>query len=60
MRRLLVLTALAVALASAQPRHGMDEMPGSEKAMEMIRTLRIMRMREGLNLSDEQVAALLS
>lgn len=33
--------------------------PTSERALEMIRTMRIMRMREGLNLSDEQVAALL-
>ena len=59
MRRLLVLTALAVAVASAQPRNGMGEMPGSERAMEMIRAVRIMRMRERLNLSDAQVAALL-
>ncbi len=59
MRRLLVLTALAVAVASAQPRHGAGEMPGSEKAMEMIRAMRIVRMRERLNLSEEQVAALL-
>lgn len=59
MRRLLVFAALAVALASAQPRHGMDEMPGSEKAMEMIRTMRMMRMRERLSLSEDQVAALL-
>jgi len=50
---------LAVAVASAQPRHGAGEMPGSERAMEMIRAMRIMRMRERLNLSDEQVAALL-
>jgi len=59
-RRLLVLTALAVAAASAQPRHGAGEMPGSERAMEMIRAMRIVRMRERLNLSEDQVAALLS
>ena len=33
--------------------------PTSERALEMIRAVRIMRMREGLNLSDEQIAALL-
>jgi len=59
-RRLLVLTALAVAVAAAQPRHGAGEMPGSERAMEMIRAMRIVRMRERLNLSEDQVAALLS
>ena len=59
MRRILALMVLAVAVASAQPRHGAGEMPGSERAMEMIRAMRIMRMRERLNLSDEQVAALL-
>jgi len=59
MRRLLVFAVLTVAVASAQPRNGMGEMPGSERAMEMIRAMRIMRMRERLNLSDEQVAALL-
>ncbi len=58
-RRLLVFAVLAVAVASAQPRNGAGEMPGSERAMEMIRAMRIMRMRERLNLSDEQVAALL-
>ncbi|MCK4231815.1 hypothetical protein KAX21_02590 [candidate division WOR-3 bacterium] len=58
-RRILALMVLAVAVASAQPRHGAGEMPGSERAMEMIRAMRIMRMRERLNLSDEQVAALL-
>ena len=33
--------------------------PTSERALEMIRTMRIVRMRERLNLSEEQVAALL-
>jgi hypothetical protein len=33
--------------------------PASERAMEMIRAVRIMRMQERLNLSEEQVAALL-
>ncbi len=42
---------------SAQPGPGMPM--GSERAMEMIRTMRIVRMRERLGLSDQQVAAIL-
>jgi Spy/CpxP family protein refolding chaperone len=55
-RRLLVLMSLAVAAAFAQP---MQRMGGSERVMEMIRAVRIMRMQERLNLTDEQVASLL-
>lgn len=52
----MVLFILGAAIASAQPMH---EMRGSQKVMEMIRTLRMMRMREHLGLTDEQVASLL-
>jgi Spy/CpxP family protein refolding chaperone len=55
-RRLLLLMSFAAAAAFAQPMHGMG---GSERVMEMIRALRIMRMQESLNLTDEQVASLL-
>lgn len=49
--------ALGFATLSAQPGPGMPM--GSERAMEMIRTMRIVRMRERLALSEQQVASIL-
>lgn len=58
MKRLLLLMSLLVTVVVAQPGPGMG-MGGPQRAMEMIRTMRLVRMRERLNLSDAQVASLL-
>jgi benzoyl-CoA reductase/2-hydroxyglutaryl-CoA dehydratase subunit BcrC/BadD/HgdB len=56
MKRTLLLIIFPAILVFAQPR-GMG--PGSEKAMSMIRTMRIVRMTEVLELDENQVAALI-
>jgi len=56
MKRMLLLIILPTVLMFAQP-HGMR--PGSEKAMSMIRTMRMVRMTEVLELDEDQVASLI-
>ncbi len=50
---------LGTGVGFGQPMYGMEGLGSRERVMEMIRTLRIVRMREKLALTDEQVASIL-